>query len=273
MDININQLIDYFAQATLNLINVFPAKVEAQFIDTGRATAPQVNGLVIATAGSAYFKIDKTTYTLQPGAVLHAPPQKNLVIEALNQQAFSYIVIHYEVLKQAINDPFSTEHYAIPVNDAEEICYLAKQLHECYAQFGSMAMLRAKTRFANLIESILYGAKVHYTSTNHDVIEQALQYIHDNYASDLSVAQLAEICHLERRRFTHLFEQYTGMNPSTYITEYRITRAKALLRAFKNPISEIAEYVGYADSFYFSRVFKKITGLSPSQYRMQGNKN
>jgi len=57
------------------------------------------------------------------------------------------------------------------------------------------------------------------------------------------------------------------MNPSKYITEYRIRRAKDLLEYGGIPVAEIAECVGYVDCFYFSRVFKKCTGLSPSAYR------
>ena len=83
----------------------------------------------------------------------------------------------------------------------------------------------------------------------------------------LSVSKIAEEFGVERRRFAYLFEQHTGMNPSNYLTEYRIRRSKELLKYDDSPVAEIAECVGYVDCFYFSRVFKKCTGMSPTAYR------
>ena len=91
-----------------------------------------------------------------------------------------------------------------------------------------------------------------------ELMEQALQYIHEHYAEQISVSNISMEFGIERRRFAYLFEQHTGMNPSTYITEYRIRRAKDLLEYDVIPVAEVAECVGYVDCFYFSRVFKNV---------------
>ena len=130
-----------------------------------------------------------------------------------------------------------------------------------------MALFKSKTLFMNLLEDILVAAKMQVLDSASELMEQALQYIHENYAQQISVSNISMELGIERRRFAYLFEQHTGMNPSTYITEYRIRRAKDLLEYGGIPVAEIAECVGYVDCFYFSRVFKKCTGLSPSAYR------
>ena len=66
---------------------------------------------------------------------------------------------------------------------------------------------------------------------------------------------------------SELFKKETNMNISNYITAYRIERAKEMLQDIENKIYDVANLVGYDDSRYFSQVFKKHTGMTPTQYR------
>ena len=63
-----------------------------------------------------------------------------------------------------------------------------------------------------------------------------------------------------------MFIKHLGLSPNDYLTQYRINRACSLLRNSKLTISNIANSVGYDDPLYFSRVFKKVKGVSPSIY-------
>lgn len=270
MDININQLIDYFAHNKTNFINVFPAKVEAKSPDEGRSTTPHLCGLVIPLSGKAKFTLANTTYELNGNQILHASPRTPFKVVA-ETNLFEYLVIHYESERRAENEPFVDEHYVIPTGPLTTIHTITTQLIEVFGTPGSLAIVRSKTCFAQVIEQMLVAAKSHAKTSHPDKMLKAIDYIHTHYQHPLSVSEIANDIGIERRRFAHLFEQHTGMAPSTYIAEYRITKAKSLLRAFKNPIAEIAEHVGFTDSFYFSRVFKKHTGVSPTQYRMQIN--
>lgn len=266
MNVNINQLIDYFAYTNLTFVTVFPAQVTRGHKDSGRVTAPHVSGLVLPLAGKGIFSIHQTAYTLQPGTLLHAPAKSLFEVEAISDQ-FCYMVVH--ITSDDTTSPFATEAFSVMLANAQQSIDLAKLLLTTHNQRGGLAALHAKALFYQLIEMLCIDAKVHASTTDTNAIEQAVHYIHTHYASAITVAELAETCQLERRRFTYLFEQHTGLNPSTYLTEYRISRAKSLLLAFNSPITQIAERVGYPDSFYFSRVFKKVTGMSPSQFRNQ----
>lgn len=74
---------------------------------------------------------------------------------------------------------------------------------------------------------------------------------------------------MERRRFADLFEQHTGMNPSSYLTEYRIRRAKELLRSCDSTVAEIAECVGYVDCFTLVG-YLKMYGYVPDNVSKDG---
>ena len=83
----------------------------------------------------------------------------------------------------------------------------------------------------------------------------------------VTVSELAEACFLSQGRFSHLFKESIGVSPMRYITEQRIKRAGELLAETENSVSEIGALVGFDDQNYFSRMFRKYTGLSPLNYR------
>lgn len=93
------------------------------------------------------------------------------------------------------------------------------------------------------------------------------QYIKDNYMYDISMQEVARTMNYSEAYFCKLFKQYFGKNFTAYLTEYRIETAKKMLKTPTVNIKEIGKAVGYADSNYFAKVFKRVTGESPSEYR------
>ncbi len=103
------------------------------------------------------------------------------------------------------------------------------------------------------------------------IIYEVKQYIDQNYSSSLSLDSLAAQVHLSPSYFSKLFKREMGENLSTYIQNTRIERAKILLRTTDKKAYEIAEEVGIYDPVYFSKIFKKATGLKPREYRNQSD--
>ncbi len=102
-------------------------------------------------------------------------------------------------------------------------------------------------------------------------ILRVCRHMQTSLADDLTVAAFAKLCHLSESRFTHLFHEIIGKSPVAYLTEVRIQRAKELLEYSSLPIAEVGAAVGYANPYYFSRIFKKHTASSPSEYRNKIN--
>ena len=94
-----------------------------------------------------------------------------------------------------------------------------------------------------------------------------LLYISQHYQSKLTTAELAEHFHLTEHYFCCLFKKETGQSPIDYINKYRIEKAGILLKNTDKNITDIAQQVGFDDSNYFSRIFKKYNGVSPRYYR------
>ena len=93
-------------------------------------------------------------------------------------------------------------------------------------------------------------------------------YIAANYAADLSLQSISQALNYSEAYFCKLFKQCFGVNFSAYLNDYRIARAKELLTTTDIGVKDVSEACGYADSSYFARVFKRQTGQTPSDYRM-----
>lgn len=98
-------------------------------------------------------------------------------------------------------------------------------------------------------------------------VKDILRYIREHYTEDITLDRLAEYVELSRTYVSGLFKKETGMNLTNYITNYRIEKAKELLRDTNLKSYEVAEKVGFLDESYFSRSFKKITGESPNSFK------
>jgi len=96
-----------------------------------------------------------------------------------------------------------------------------------------------------------------------------LEYIQTKLAYPIRLDELAGMANLNSAYFSYLFGQLMGMSPIQYVNRRKIEHAQVLLLTTDQPLKEIARCVGIEDEFYFSRLFKKITGLAPALYRRQ----
>ncbi|MNE47154.1 HTH-type transcriptional activator Btr [compost metagenome] len=102
------------------------------------------------------------------------------------------------------------------------------------------------------------------------VIGKTKEYISNNYHKDLSIEEAAEIADLSISHFCTLFKQVSGYTFLEYLTQCRIDKAKYILKNSPVKVYQIAPLVGYQDPRYFTQVFKKVTGMTPSEYRESG---
>ena len=98
-------------------------------------------------------------------------------------------------------------------------------------------------------------------------IVQTQVWLQDNFAKDISMAQLAQQFELSVRSLNRRFKAATGVSPLQYLQKIRIETAKDLLKTSNLSIHEIAEQVGYQDLAHFNRLFKRLLSTAPKQYR------
>jgi len=98
------------------------------------------------------------------------------------------------------------------------------------------------------------------------VLREALSYIEAHYAQPLQLTDVAEVCDVSAGYLSRLFSQHLGLSFNDQLNSVRLERARRALEEDARSIKEIAYSVGYRDPNYFSRIFKKVTGSSPSEF-------
>ncbi len=143
-------------------------------------------------------------------------------------------------------------------------------LRECYSQqpLYSLKQMESATRIASaMITRIIEEEMILITSEELAIL--AVEYIEENLNGNLSVDILCNYFSVSKNRLYHCFRQYYDNTVSGYVTQKRMEKAIELLEKTKDPVEVIAEQVGFNDSSYFYRVFKKATGKTPITYRKE----
>jgi len=126
-------------------------------------------------------------------------------------------------------------------------------------------------RCRSLIQDVLYDLIATKVAEEQQPIhvekmEQVRAFLLKNYKSDYSVCFLADYSGFSESHFRMLFKEITGFTATQYVNDIRIQKAKELLLSGQVTVTEVGKLTGFSDLYYFSRLFKKVTGVSPSFY-------
>ena len=140
------------------------------------------------------------------------------------------------------------------------------ELQRCQADYEEMLSMLLR-HLLILIHRQLSRQRVLKNEYLDNEMDLASQYFNDNYTSDIRVEEYAASRGMSVSWFIRNFKAYTGSTPLQYLVSIRITNAQVLLETTTYTVTEIGRIVGYENPLYFSRIFHKQTGFSPSEYR------
>ncbi|GAA0076468.1 response regulator [Clostridium sp. CTA-5] len=103
--------------------------------------------------------------------------------------------------------------------------------------------------------------------SNEDKLKLALIYIEKNFKTDITLKNVADYMNYSTTYFSKSFKKYVGVNFNKYLTDLRMKEAKSVLKKTNVSINDLAFNLGYNEPNYFCKVFKKIAGITPSEYR------
>jgi len=144
---------------------------------------------------------------------------------------------------------------------------LDEELHTRASGFKFMAT-------ASFMQIIGYLSRCYARAKNPDSrallrIGEAISHLEINFQEPIDLDRLAQIAHMSKRNFMRSFQAAMGDSPIAHLVQLRVNRGASLLRRTEHTVTEIAFQVGFTDSNYFARQFRKLLGLTPSQYRKQ----
>ncbi|WP_138754574.1 AraC family transcriptional regulator [Paenibacillus sinopodophylli] len=232
--------------------------------------------------GAASIKVDGIKQETTGFHVLHGGKGMLLDIEA--REEFEYYLLFYRAapvyphrkeLTRLLdcNSPFSLQYAFEP----EEPLPLLRSLNEMEKRWDgarTLDQLQVKSHFYQFIHELLRQLEMQGVSKRKpDLVAQAIRYMDAHYSESLTLESIAETLNYSPRHLSMRFKEQTGESPIHYLIQVRVTEAAELLLSTDAALQDIAQAVGYSDVYYFSRIFKKYTGLSPVRFQKQERQN
>ncbi|HBF39155.1 MAG TPA: hypothetical protein DDW50_17780 [Firmicutes bacterium] len=121
--------------------------------------------------------------------------------------------------------------------------------------------------FDKILADLEQSLDNHIQTKSNLIITQVLKYIHQNFDQNISLETVAKYFYIDKSYLCKLFKKNTTENFNDYLMKLRINRAKKLLKNPEYNVGIISGKVGYTDYSYFGQVFKKMVGMTPSEYR------
>ena len=223
--------------------------------------------------GSGELQTDGKRLTLEIGKIYVLPPFIQHSIESFDEGMTTYELKFHANRENDTALSETTVTIDLSGTHAESVFKgmfnETANMHPMYKEMLSLKLEElhlCMTRAAELDESKKKTSS--YSQTFSDVI----YYMERNYASEMSLKTLADIAHMEKIYFLKKFKAEVGTTPVNYLRRLRINQSKNLLINSDFNVTQIAEAVGFQSIHHFSNVFKKLVGISPSEYKEQNGK-
>jgi len=171
----------------------------------------------------------------------------------------------FEVLR-VMREQEATRNVPVIVLSAQILTALDMQrLHEGVAAVLGKGLFSVDEVLAQVEAALSHSKRLGSQASR--AVREAMAYIHEHYAEEISRAELAGHVALTERYLTHCFRQELGITPMVYLNRYRVKRARVLLEQGGRSITDVAMAVGFGDSSYFNRVFRQEVGVAPGAYQ------
>lgn len=261
---------------TASKLNFFKCEIynynQHNTFDTSNCPRPHFcMGLVLS--GTAKYKdcSNDRIIEIEPGDIIFVPIKSCYVSNWTGFPNISYISMHF-----SFEDPsfFTTgrqfELQKIKPDNFEHTKNIFEFVLENFDK-NEILQLSSMGKFFEIISHILPKLKSQKTRKRDSRISGAIEYIEKNYENKISIEQLASASNMSVSRFFHYFKKAEGVTPIEYINNHRINRSIIILLNNSNiSIEELSGKVGYDSAAYFRRIFKKITGKTPREYKSSG---
>lgn len=231
--------------------------------------------LLYIASGKAHFYFDGKDEIVSAGhMVLYRPKEVQKYVYYGKDHTEVYWVhftgrnIKHMLRKYGISDSTRVFYSGVSIDYQNLFRQMIHELQMCKEDYPELLTLLLNQLFILIHRQLTLNSMRKTGSTfQKDEVDLAVTYFNENYNRNISIEKYAASRHMSTCWFIRSFRQFTGMTPMQYILSIRISNAQGLLEATEYNINEISTIVGYDNPLYFSRIFKKQRGLSPSEYR------
>lgn len=249
--------------------------------------------LIYIASGACIYRTSRREYHLQAGDAIYLNPGILHALEPTEENTISYANLFERTFLTGTDGSYFDLNYVTPVllqksveavpiyhnaEGTEPVLDLIRQtIAVCRDEppFFAMTLRNVLSEIWKYLYRRVQECKDQKPGQQMEVndtrVKQMLLYIVEHYQSKISIPELAGIINISERECYRLFRQYLGQTPNLFLQRYRIQKAGNLLRNTQMPVAEIASAAGFESISYFSKIFKRLTGVTPSEYRALGS--
>ena len=240
---------------------IYQTPVWDQLGDKNSKFGRKLNGFLLIDRGQCRYEWDDCTAVLDPGALIYLGKGCKRTV-SVTARPFSFYRISFRATDLASGEDviFREQPWVVTKSAGKSLTAL------CEAMLTSTLSRAGALRSSALLFEFFDVLFRHFVPRTATRITPAVEYIDTHYTETTDLTALAKLCALSESQFFAAFRQQTGMPPIRYRNHLRVEQAKLLLAGEECTNREIAELLGFESLYYFSRVFKNHTGMSPSEY-------
>jgi AraC-like DNA-binding protein len=227
--------------------------------------------IIYITQGKGIFETEGKSYTVLPGSVFFLlPGVKHRYKPALEIGWHEYWVgfrgkNFFKLLEGGI---LSQDHVFSDVGLHDSIIATFNMIIDEVKTQAPLFQLKACAGVLSLLAEILTRNRRKDQANNYQrIVEKAKSLMEENVSGVINLPGISEQVGISTSRFNEIFKTYTSMTPYQYYMQLKIKKAADILEQKDLPIKEVAYSLGFEDQYYFSRFFKKKTGVAPSAWR------
>ncbi|MCH5138339.1 helix-turn-helix transcriptional regulator [Clostridiaceae bacterium UIB06] len=232
--------------------------------------------LFFVTGGNGYITTENRGYSLKQGMLFYLKPDTQHSIESDLGDPLNFLSVHFSFVHVNYYDDkwdLTTENNALELPVMQQfksyyrVFYIFKKLVETWSVKLPAYEFLCKTMLQKLLFEIYDNLKRQNTNYSTTLkVEKIIKYLHENINKSITLTELSELVSLSPSYLSRTFKDTTGYSVIEFFNRMKIHKAEALIVIGDKKIKEISDSLGFKDEFYFSRLFKKIKGISPKEF-------
>jgi AraC-like DNA-binding protein len=235
----------------------------------------QHHEIIFFTRGKGVLKIGGKRYLVKEGMLFYICPDVLHSIDLDTEEPIGFFSVHFSYTHVIFNDSTWTIsgegniplHQGQELKDYYQIEDIFKKLVYSWDAKQPGYEFITKTFLQQLLIAIYQN--VTKQSKNYSItlkVEKIIQYMHQNINNRVTLTELSELVKLSPTYLSKVFKETTEYSVIEFFNKMKIDKAKELIIEGNKKVKEVAQILGFSDEFYFSRIFKRFEGISPSEY-------
>ena len=229
--------------------------------------------LTYILSGKGTYCVNTEEFSVSAGDIVYIPPGKIREAWTSAESPMQIFAMNFKLIQfgETNNGSLLPFQFVNHIGVNTRLIYLYKQLTCIWMEKKDLYRIEVRARALQIISELIRRLYYHTPVAFYDErIEKVKDYINENYYRPLTASELANQAGLNAVYLGALFKKCESFGIKEYMNKIRISHARDILHSKQLTVSEVAYMCGFTDAFYFCRVFKKYTGLTPSAISRRG---